>query len=109
MKNKTIKKESSKVGDGFVSKYVLLKPHISEKATFLAEKGVYVFRVIANSNKKEIKDEVEKRYKVTVVSVGIVRVPSKRKRTGKTEGRKKSYKKAVVRLKEGQAIDLMLT
>ncbi len=108
MKNKATKK-TSKTDASFISKYVLLKPHISEKATFLAENGVYVFRVIDNSNKKEIKDEVEKRYKVSVDSVRIVRIPSKKKRVGRIEGKKKSYKKAVVKLKTGQTIDLMLT
>ncbi len=108
MKNKTEKKEN-KTESGFINKYVLLRPHISEKATFLAERGVYVFRVTDKSNKKEIKDEVEKKYKVTVEKVGIVRIPSKKKRVGRIEGKKKSYKKAVVKLKEGQTIDLMLT
>lgn len=102
-------KKVNKKDSGFISKYVLIKPHISEKATFLAEDGVYVFRVTNNSNKKEIKDEVENKYKVNVRSVGIVRIPSKKKRVGRIEGRKKSYKKAVVRLKKGQSIDLMLT
>ncbi len=108
MKNKETKTDS-KTKSSFINKYVLARPHISEKATKLAEDGVYVFRVINNSNKKEIKDEVEKKYKVTVVNVGIVKVPSKKKRVGKIEGRKKGYKKAVVKLRKGQTIDLMLT
>ncbi len=108
MKAKTEQKEN-KSGAGFVTKYVLVKPHISEKATDLAATGFYVFKVEKTANKKEIKVEVEKKYKVRVTSVRVINIPSKRKRVGKTLGKKKGYKKAIVGVKKGQSIDLMLT
>ncbi len=89
-------------------KYILTKPHISEKATLLAEKDFYIFKVGKSANKREIKDEVKKKYKVDVLSVNIVNIPSKKKRVGRTEGTKKGYKKAIVKVKKGQSIDLTL-
>ncbi len=110
MTAKIVKKEKSKEkGTGFVPRYVLSKPHISEKATSLAEEGCYVFKVQTTANKKEVKVEVEKKYKVDVEGVRIINIPAKKKRVGRTEGKKKGYKKAVVKLKKGQTIDLMLT
>ncbi len=91
-----------------VKKYALKKPHISEKATDLAEKGFYTFKVEKGSNKKEIKKEVEKKYKVEVMGVRVVNIPSKKRRVGRTEGTKKGYKKAIVKVKKGQVIDLTI-
>lgn len=90
------------------NKYILNKPHISEKSTDLAEQGFYTFRVDKAANKREIKEEVEKKYKVKVISVNTVNIPSKKRRVGKTEGTKKGYRKAVVQVKKGQNIDLTL-
>ncbi len=84
----------------------LEKPHISEKASFLEEKKLYVFRVSDRVNKKEIKEEIEKKYKVKVIGVRIIRIPSKKRRVGRIEGTRKSYKKAIVRLKKDQSIDI---
>jgi len=89
-----------------MSKNILIKPHISEKATFLAEEGVYVFRVGKEANKQEIKREVEKKYKVDVVDVRVIKVPPKKRRVGRIEGIKKGYKKAAVKVKAGQNIDI---
>ncbi len=105
MKNQKSKQNNS----GFEVKYVLSKPHISEKATLLSEKGFYVFKIASGANKREVKEEVEKKYKVEVVSVRTIKIPSKKKRTGKIEGKKRGYRKAVVKLKKGQTIDLMIT
>ncbi len=100
-----MKKETVTTEDR-VERYALKKPHISEKATDLAERGFYTFKVEKGSNKREIKEEVEKKYKVTVTSVRVVNIPSKKRRVGRTEGTKKGYKKAVVKVKKGQVIDL---
>ncbi len=104
-KKEKVKKEVK----SFVSKYVLVKPHISEKATELSEKGFYVFKVLKKSNKKEIKHEVENKYKVSVDSVRVINVPRKKTRLGRTEGVKSGYKKAIVKLKKGETIELMIT
>ncbi len=102
------KEEPVKKGDRkeFVQKYVLRKPHISEKATDLSEGGFYVFKVEKDANKREVKEEVEKKYKVNVESVKVINVPSKKRRIGRTEGKTKGYKKAVVKIRKGQSIDL---
>jgi len=83
------------------------QPHISEKASYLAEKDQYVFDVSPNYNKKEIKNAVEGIYKVDVLSVNVIKIPSKKRRLGKTEGFRKAYKKAVVKIKEGQKIEIL--
>jgi len=83
------------------------QPHISEKASYLAEKDQYIFEVLPNYNKNEIKKSVEGIYGVDVLSVNIIKVPSKRRRLGKTEGFRKGYKKAIVKIKNGQKIEIL--
>lgn len=83
------------------------QPHISEKATYLSEKDQYIFEVSPNYNKNEIKKSVEGIYGVDVLSVNIIKIPAKKRRVGRTEGFRKSYKKAVVRIKEGQKIEIL--
>jgi large subunit ribosomal protein L23 len=87
-------------------KELLISPHFSEKATNLAQKNQYVFRVRKGANKTEIKKEIENLYKVKVLDVKIVNVPKKKRRLGRVSGWKKGYKKAIVKIKEGQKIDL---
>ncbi len=89
-----------------MKKNILIKPHISEKATFLSESGFYVFRVDQKANKREIKEVIEKKYKVNVLSIRIVRIPSKKRRVGRVEGVKQGYKKAIIKIKPGQSIDI---
>src|SRR5687768_1898878 len=90
---------------------VLLAPVISEKGTFIGEKNnQYTFRVASNATKPEIKAAVElmfsaKDKKIEVVTVQVVNVGGKEKRFGGTIGRRKSWKKAYVRLKAGQEIN----
>ena len=83
------------------------QPHISEKASYLAEKDQYIFDVSPNYNKNEIKKSVEGIYGVNVLSVNIIRIPAKKRRVGRTEGFRKAYKKAVVKIKEGQKIEIL--
>ncbi|MEK7080210.1 MAG: 50S ribosomal protein L23, partial [Patescibacteria group bacterium] len=86
---------------------IVKEPHISEKATNLAEKNQYVFKVIARSNKTEIKKAVEGIYGVNVLSVNIIKIPSKKRRIGKTQGFKKGHTKAVIKIAEGQKIEIL--
>ena len=83
------------------------QPHISEKASYLAEQNQYIFKISPNYNKNEIKKAVEGIYNVDVLSVNIVKIPPKKRRVGKTEGFKKGYSKAIVRVKEGQKIEIL--
>jgi large subunit ribosomal protein L23 len=86
---------------------ILAKPHITEKATDLAEKNQYVFKVFPGAGKSEIKKAVESLYGVTVLRVGIVNISRKKIRVGRTMGFKGGYKKAIVRIKEGQKIEVL--
>jgi large subunit ribosomal protein L23 len=85
---------------------VLLNPHISEKATLVQEKGQYVFKVIADANKLEIKKAVELMFKVNVKKVQVSNVTGKLKKFGRRDGWRKGWKKAFVTLPEGQSINL---
>ena len=81
-------------------------PIITEKATILSEQNKTVFKVHDKANKKNIKKNIEKLFKVNVVKINIINIKSKYKlRQGRTSV-KKGYKKAIVTLKKGQSIDL---
>ena len=88
---------------------VLIKPILTEKASSSNEKGKFVFVVDKNANKIQIKNAVENTYDVKVISINTMNVlgksVSKFTKTGVANGRKPSYKKAVVQLKEGEFID----
>ena len=86
---------------------VLRGPHVTEKATDLTQKNQYIFKVYPRANKIEIKKAVEDVYGVNVVSVNVIRVPRKRRRLGKIEGWRKGYKKAIIKIKEGQKIEVL--
>jgi large subunit ribosomal protein L23 len=86
----------------------LKQPHITEKATLLAQNNQYVFIVYNNTNKIEIRKAVEELYNVKVIKVQIVKIIKKRVRVGKTFGWRKGFKKAIVRIKEGQKIEEMI-
>ena len=85
---------------------VLLAPVVSEKSTFVADKGnQYVFRVASNATKPEIKAAVELMFKTQVKSVSVVNVRGKEKRSGRFMGRRNHWKKAYVALQAGQEIN----
>lgn len=85
---------------------VIVSPHVTEKSTALTQFNQYVFVVSTDSNKQEIKQAVQKLFKVEVVSVQTILQKGKTKNWRGIKGRRKDVKKAVVRLKEGQTIDL---
>lgn len=88
---------------------ILIKPILTEKATSSNDKGKFSFIVDTKANKVQVKKAVEKTYDVNVVSVNTINVlgksVSKFTKTGIVSGRKPSYKKAIVKLKEGEFID----
>jgi large subunit ribosomal protein L23 len=85
---------------------ILKAPIITEQSTKLIEsQNRYTFKVDRKANKVEIKKAVETIFNVKVLSVNTVNVLPKFKRMGKYEGYKSAYKKAVVKLAEGQKID----
>lgn len=87
---------------------VILAPHISEKSTQVADaNGQYVFKVLNNATKPEIKKAVELMFDVKVAGVQTTNMPSKSKRFGQTQGVRTGWKKAYVKLQPGQDIDFM--
>ena len=85
---------------------VLLGAHISEKATVIGdENNQFVFRVSRDATKPEVKEAVEKIYGVNVEGVQLLNVKGKVKRSWRGTSRKPSWKKAYVRVAEGQDID----
>ena len=81
-------------------------PIMTEKATILSEQNKTVFKVHSGANKKVIKKNIEKLFKVNVIKVNIINTkPKKKIKQGKLST-KSGYKKAIITLKKGQSIDL---
>ena len=86
---------------------VIIRPVISEKSYNLIEsEGQYTFQVDRRANKNQIKQAVEQAFDVKVHKVNTANMKSKPKRQGLTRGRTAQWKKAVVRLAEGERIEL---
>jgi|WetSurMetagenome_2_1015567.scaffolds.fasta_scaffold1101429_1 large subunit ribosomal protein L23 len=85
---------------------ILLKPWITEAATVLAEQNKYVFVVSPEATKKQIILSIESLYGVKVLAVNTIKIPRKLKNYGRTPGWKTGIKKAIVKLKAGDKIDL---
>lgn len=82
---------------------IILKPVITEKSTMLKEMNREVcFEVDPRANKSEIKKAAEQLFKVKVERVRIMNKRGKKRRVGRNEGRKKDWKKAYLKLKEGE-------
>src|ERR1700678_279648 len=85
---------------------VLVQPHVSEKAANIAEKGnQYVFRVLGDATKSDVKAAVELMFEVKVEGVNLLNKPGKTRRFKNVPGKRNGYKKAYVRLETGQSID----
>jgi len=85
---------------------VILGPVVTEKSTMMSEHNQVVFRVPLTATKPEIKAAVEGLFDVKVEDVNTIRVKGKTKRFKGIKGRRNDYKKAMVRLAEGQSIDV---
>ena len=84
----------------------ILSPIISEKSNRLGEQSnQYVFEVAVSSNKKQVKAAIEKLFSVTVENVQILNVNGKTKSFKGKQGKRPNWKKAYVRVSEGQLID----
>lgn len=83
---------------------VLKRPIVTEKTTLQGEMGRYTFEVDLDANKHQVKEAVEKIFDVDVVSVNIMNMPGKTRRYGPHVSRPYPWKKATVRLSEGQTI-----
>ena len=84
----------------------ILSPLLTEKSTNLSGENKIVFKVRNSANKKNLKNNIEKIFKVNVTKINII---NKQNRTKLTRGRKvkvSGFKKAIITLKKGQSIDL---
>ena len=84
----------------------ILSPLVTEKTTNLSEQNKVIFKVPASANKKNLKTNIEKIFKVNVTKINII---NKQNRTKLTRGKKvkvSGFKKAIITLKKGQSIDL---
>ncbi len=86
---------------------ILSAPHISEKATDDSKIGQYVFKVSSKATKIQVRNSVERIYKVAVERVNILNQRPKLRRRGRTVGYSQGFKKAVVKLRQGDRIELM--
>lgn len=85
---------------------IVRRPLVTEKSNIAREEGNLVtFAVDPRANKHEIKRAVQELFDVKVLDVRTMRMPRKSRRVGKFVGRKPEWKKAIVRLAEGQTIE----
>ena len=85
---------------------ILLAPVVSEKSYSLLNDRKYSFRVHQDAHKTQIRQAVEELFEVHVERVNIVKVQSKPKRRGFSQGRRPGWKKAIVELREGYEIEI---
>ena len=83
----------------------IIAPVITEKATKISERNQYVFKVKIDSNKKEIKQAVEKLFKVKIKKIKTIKIKGKNKIFKGTKGKRSDYKKAIICLNKGENLD----
>lgn len=87
---------------------VVRRPHVSEKTTDLIQNhNTYVFEVDLDATKTDIRDAISKIWDVRIESIRIVNVRGKARRMGRISGYSRSWKKAIVKLHEGDGIDVL--
>ncbi|MBI5005093.1 MAG: 50S ribosomal protein L23 [Candidatus Lloydbacteria bacterium] len=86
---------------------IIKRPHITEKATALSERGVYVFEVSPKTNKREVVKAIHELYRITPVKVRMVTVPRKKVFVRGKVGFTAKMKKAMVFLKKGDTIETL--
>lgn len=86
---------------------VIRKPLVTEKSTIARdEENKYLFEVNRGATKIDIRNAVEKIFKVKVVNIHTINVTGKKKRVGRITGRRRSWKKAVVTLAPGSSLEV---
>ena len=85
---------------------IIIAPVITEKSMIERQNNVYTFKVVKTATKDDIKKAIEEAFKVSVKSVNTLNTKSKRRRVGRYAGKTKTFKKAIVTLKDGSSIDL---
>jgi large subunit ribosomal protein L23 len=89
------------------ARQVIIRPVVTERSTTLGdENDAFTFVVADDANKIEIKRAVEELFQVKVQSVNTMRYRGKMRRVGRSTGRRAGFKKAIVKLVEGERIDV---
>src|SRR5580698_1678808 len=86
--------------------HVIIRPVVSEKSYVLSAASRYTFRIHPDAHKTQVRQAVEALFDVHVVEVRTSSVKSKPKRRGTTSGRTRSWKKAVVQVRDGESIPI---
>jgi large subunit ribosomal protein L23 len=86
---------------------VLLRPHITEKATLSSENFVYVFKVLQNATKNIVAKAFLEKYKVEPLKVSVINIPAKKVVVRGKMGKKAGYKKAYIYVKKGTKVEIM--
>tara|TARA_B100001175_G_scaffold174872_1_gene148535 strand:+ start:290 stop:580 length:291 start_codon:yes stop_codon:yes gene_type:complete len=84
----------------------IISPHITEKSTNLSEQNKIIFKVPNKANKRNLKKNIEKIFKVNVTKINIINKRTRVKTTNRGSKKVLGYKKAIVTIKKGQNIDL---
>lgn len=108
-KSVATKSVKAKKGENALGERVnaIVRPHITEKAAILAEKGTYVFEVAKDTNKIEIAKAISALYNVTPARVNIINLPDTRVFVRNRKGVKSGLRKALVTLKKGDKIEIL--
>lgn len=85
--------------------HILIRPHITEKATMSAEKSVYVFEIDPKATKNDVRKAFVEKYKITPIKITTVTIPAKGVFVRGKRGKKSGYKKAYIYLKAGTKIE----
>jgi large subunit ribosomal protein L23 len=84
---------------------VIVRPLITEKTSAARVRGEYAFEVHPTATKGQIRQAIQDLFKVNVTDVWTANVRGKEKRMGRTVGRRPAWKKAIVKLKDGETIE----
>ena len=95
------------LGESKIAAKVLIEPWITEGSTRGLEMNMYTFKVSKEATKTQVKKAIQELYKVKVLTVNTLNVQRKFVSYGRTPGWKTGFKKAIVKLKKGDSIELM--
>ena len=98
-------KQSAQGGERYA--YVLLRPRITEKASFITEYGAYTFDVLSRATKIQVKQAIREVFNVTPIRVNMIKIPQKSVFARGKAGVKSGGKKAIVYLKKGDKIEFV--
>ena len=85
---------------------IIIRPIVSEKSYVLATAGKYTFRVHEDAHKTQIRQAIEELFGVKVLEVRTMSVKGKPKRRGFSKGHRRSWRKAIVQVREGDSIPI---